>query len=121
MNNQQYREAHRQLCEKMMDILAKKGVDYSTEDPIGNFRRVEQFNIGITLEQGIFTRICDKMSRLANMIRGEEMQVTDESFDDTCLDAANYLLIMILAKRIKGGYYDNLPFTEIDPQPEFPF
>ncbi len=76
------------------EIIRRKNSDYATgEDPFNNFRMVEM--IGLSVEQGIMTRILDKFARLSNLTAsGEEPAVADETVDDTILDLINYLAIL---------------------------
>lgn len=80
---------------KMLDICRKKNADYTGigKSPFSNFSRVE--NLGIcSTEQGVLTRITDKISRLASYSQNLQLQVADESVEDTCLDLANYALLL---------------------------
>lgn len=97
MNREEYIRFHQELCNKMVEITRAKNSDYSSAaDPFQNFRVVEAY--GMSAEQGFLTRMSDKMSRLANFIKQGEFQVKDESFLDTCLDLANYSVLL-------AGYY----------------
>ena len=75
-------------------IAEKKNKDYAGvtgKDPFAKFRAVEL--IGLTPEQGILTRIIDKIKRVSNLLTQENF-VTEESIDDTINDAINYLAIL---------------------------
>jgi len=80
---------------KMVDICKKKNADYTGigKSPFANFNRVEGMGI-CTTEQGVLTRITDKISRLASYSQNLQLQVADESVEDTCLDLANYALLL---------------------------
>jgi hypothetical protein len=85
----------------MVEITERKNTDYSSgADPFRNFRIVEAY--GLSAEQGFITRMSDKMARLANFIQNGEYKVKDESFLDTCLDLANYSLLLAGYMASKG-------------------
>lgn len=93
-----YIELHKSLCHRLIEITARKNADYtggSTEnDAFANFRQVEKLGICST-EIGFLTRMTDKMSRLNSFVKKGELQVKDESVEDTLLDLANYCILMI--------------------------
>jgi hypothetical protein len=45
-------------------------------------------------EQGFMVRLTDKMSRLSSFVQSGKMHVEDESFQDTCLDVINYMVLL---------------------------
>jgi len=78
--------------ENALNIAKAKNTDYaSSSDPYKNFRLVE--TIGIKIYDGILVRLCDKISRINNLLTAEAM-VKNESIFDTCLDAINYFTIL---------------------------
>ncbi len=91
----------------MLEIARRKNADYagsSKVDPFANFRRVEDLGIATT-EQGMLTRMTDKLCRVATFTRQGELQVKDESVQDTLRDLANYSLLMLAYiewKKLKG-------------------
>ena len=62
-------------------------------EPFANFTRCEAMGICDT-EQGFMVRITDKMSRLSSFVQSGKMHVEDESFQDTCLDVINYMVLL---------------------------
>lgn len=91
-------DAFEGLVKGMVDTVRKKNKDYTADrDPLYNFKKCEQ--VGIPAWKGILVRIQDKMSRLESFALKESYEVKDESFEDTALDMANYLLLMVLARR----------------------
>lgn len=73
----------------------RKSNDYAQDkDPFSNFRRVE--NLGLTPLQGILVRMGDKMSRLEELSKKENM-VEGETMHDTFLDIAVYSIIAAYA------------------------
>jgi len=80
------------VVDKMLQIAKTKNHDYSKQGAFTNFKMVE--NLGITTaEKGILTRMCDKMSRIVNLLDSEAM-VEDEKIEDTLIDLANYAIIL---------------------------
>ena len=49
--------------------------------------------------KGIVNRMQDKFMRCVNLLNGNEAEVQDESFDDTCLDLATYCLLLYGARK----------------------
>jgi len=84
-------------------ISEKKNTDYAgisseDENPFKNFELFEYLFTGLDISQAnkteltIFTRILDKISRLATLLI-QEGEV-DESIEDTIKDGINYLAIL---------------------------
>lgn len=99
MNKQDYMTFHKDVCERLVEITRKKNADYagSGDDPFSNFRQIghlvqiESLDI---VALGFLTRISDKLSRIGSFISNGELQVKDESVEDTLLDCANYCILM---------------------------
>jgi hypothetical protein len=99
---QQYLDFHKEFCNNMIEVTKAKNADYAgaaDDDPFANFRQVENFNV-LTVEQGFFTRMTDKMSRIASFINKGTLEVKDESVTDTLHDLANYCALF-------AGYLDS--------------
>jgi hypothetical protein len=81
------------LTKKMRAITERKNNDYATDaDPFRNFRTFA--------ELGILVRMSDKFSRLRTAIEDKrEFKVDDETLEDTCLDLANYALLLLCYRR----------------------
>ena len=90
---ERYLEEFRSLTAKMLEITTKKNNDYGgASDPFKNFRAFE--------ELGILVRMSDKFARLRTaLVEKRELQVSDESVEDTALDLANYALLLICYRR----------------------
>jgi hypothetical protein len=89
--------------EAAMALVQKKTQDYATSyDPYKNFRMSE--SVGVSLERGILVRICDKISRISNLLDRESSSVKDESIEDTLIDVMNYtnILLCYLQEKRKG-------------------
>lgn len=94
---------HMDCVDKMHQILKKKNADYSgsSNNPFENLQLCELFGVCST-EIGMMTRITDKFSRLMTFVRTAQYQVTDESFEDTVLDMANYLILLAAYRKSKS-------------------
>lgn len=93
---EQYFEFMEAETKKMVEIARAKNADYTGigKSPFSNFERVEQMGICST-EQGFLTRMTDKLSRIASFCAKGELQVKDESVEDTLRDLANYSILML--------------------------
>lgn len=104
MNGKELMIFHREAIERMHAICEAKNADYAgvngAEDAFANFRMVERFGV-VTAEQGMFTRMSDKFSRIASFIAKGVLKVKDESIEDTLLDFANYCILMAAYIRAK--------------------
>lgn len=91
------------LFESCVEKIISKNNDYAgKEDFYKNFRDSEE--IDIPAWKAIWIRFGDKRRRIVNFIKNKGvMAVKDESFRDTCIDGANYLLLM-LACYLDGEY-----------------
>lgn len=87
-------ELHKFLCKHGREVMEKKNSDYAnpsvSADPFRNFQAFGAF--------GILVRLSDKMARLRTFIEktqaGKEMAVKDEGWEDTLVDAINYLVLL---------------------------
>ena len=85
------------------NILVDKNHDYAGEtdvDALKNFKLVEYLGI-CSIQQGIMVRMCDKMSRMSNLLN-KPPAVKDESFEDTARDLINYTVILLAARKEKS-------------------
>ena len=96
MTGAEYSVFLQETCSKMISISKAKNADYTGggEDAFANFTRVEAMGI-CTTEQGFLTRMTDKMSRIASFVKNGNLQVKDESVQDTLIDLANYSILML--------------------------
>ena len=91
---------HRQ----MLKTIEAKNHDYSgavENDAFANFKIVEALG-ATSVETGFITRISDKLARLSTLIK-RPAKVLDESFEDTCVDAANYFLLLASYRKHLAG------------------
>ena len=86
---------HETLCKQGRDLMNLKNRDYAGnggQEPFANFTRCEAMGICST-EQGFLVRLTDKMSRLSSFVESGKLHVSDESFEDTCVDIINYMVL----------------------------
>ena len=96
MTKQELLENHKKLCEIARSLMEKKNADYagrSGTEPFANFTRVEAMGICST-ERGMLVRITDKMSRLSSFLESGNLEVANESFEDTIVDVINYMILL---------------------------
>lgn len=114
MNRNEYLAYHKSMCERMIETTKKKNADYTgdSDDPFFNFRLVEMYG-ALSAEQGFFTRLSDKFSRVASFVKRGVLLVKDETIEDTLIDMANYCILF--AGYIKSKKLKQLP-QETDTQ-----
>lgn len=85
---------HEGLCEHAQALMRKKQADYTSGDdqPFRNFQLGPLLGVG-NVQQGIFIRFLDKVSRLSTYMTRGKFQV-NESLQDTIVDAINYLVLL---------------------------
>lgn len=77
-----------------LELVLQKTKDYATiDDPYRNFRLCE--SVGVSVEKGILVRMCDKLSRIGNLIESNDPSVKNESIEDTLVDIMNYANILL--------------------------
>lgn len=103
MNQQEYLEEFKKITEEMYEITKKKNADYTGDpsQPFKNFTMVETMGAATT-EQGFFTRMTDKMMRIAGFLKNGEFKVKDEKIEDTVQDLANYCILLLCYLRSKN-------------------
>lgn len=87
------------LMQEMARKQIAKGHDYSgaDRDTFQNLRAAEE--LGLPAWKGVLVRMADKWRRLCNFARQGTLKVADETFEDTCIDLANYALFAVLMFR----------------------
>lgn len=89
-NNNEYKDCFNEILEEMKEVHRKKNADYGN-----NFhKRYERWGFLTAL-----LRLSDKMERLENIYEKGEIEVKDESVEDTLLDLANYAVMTIVELR----------------------
>lgn len=98
-------EHHQKMCDRGRELMVRKNSDYKagSGDPFANFRSAAWLRC--SPETGILLRVQDKMSRIVSFLERGELAVSDESVQDSCIDAVNYLLILsaMLEERRERG------------------
>lgn len=97
MTQEQFIAQFKQITEEMAEIAKSKNSDYSRweTNPFRNFEYLEHLTQWkIKTEYNILWLMCNKMSRIANLIEWE-WQV-NEKITDTLLDLSNYSIILLL-------------------------
>ena len=96
MTREELLKHHGELCTQARELRNLKNRGYAGSggtEPFANFTRCEAMGICNT-EQGFMVRLTDKMSRLSSFVQSGKMHVEDESFQDTCLDVINYMVLL---------------------------
>lgn len=86
------------LITQIVDTFERKNHDYAgsdAQDMMQNFMRCE--NYGISMSDGIITRMSDKITRMENLFRNKNQMVHDESLIDTVTDLSVYCLFLVIA------------------------
>lgn len=106
---------------KMVRTMSAKNADYAgdADEAFQNFMYVELFGVA-SAEQGFFTRMTDKFSRLATFIKIGVLQVADEKIEDTLIDLATYSLLLAAYIKEKRATGDKRPSTVVLAQPAAP-
>ena len=123
MNRTTFLETLRKEYDKNIAISTAKNNDYAganTEDAFANFRVIEILSKGkITVEQGIVTRLTDKLQRVINLL-SQESSVKTESISDTLSDLANYAMILKMYVDEKQGYQVGVDFAKGKDETVYP-
>lgn len=97
MDTMKIKERHQALCAEALEIFIKKNSDYArTGAPFSNFELPAILGVCPT-DQATFIRLCDKISRMANLLQRDPV-VTGERMHDTIIDALNYLVIIAITR-----------------------
>lgn len=113
---------HKQITSDALVLLNKKNSAYSKDpnkDALSNLKMVQALGC-CTTQQGIITRMCDKLSRLSNLTRWydytdkQEKIATDESVRDTIIDLINYAILLEASRVEKNEKENNDPENDGD-------
>lgn len=113
MDKDQFLEYHKAFCAAIHGISRRKNHDYTGNDPdpFANFTAVERVGIAST-EQGFLTRMMDKMQRLNSFVQRGQLQVQEESVEDTLMDLANYCILFSAYLRSKHYEHEAQRFCQ---------
>jgi len=93
MTREEFHKYFQDLQAKAFDLMKRKNSDYGANtDPFANFRMAVL--VEVENEKGILVRMQDKMARLVTFIRRGSLEVKEESWEDACIDLANYAFIL---------------------------
>lgn len=77
------------LFSRCIQLLDDKGSDYATEGDVFSTQRLcEKLEI-CDVEQGILSRICEKLGRIAHILGYDDVP-TFEDLEDSLMDLINY-------------------------------
>ena len=80
-------ELHKQICEQLTDLYARKNHDY------GDSFHLSYIEEGMAMPR---IRLGDKFNRFKTLSRNVEICVDDESVKDTLIDLANYAIMTLI-------------------------
>jgi tRNA G37 N-methylase TrmD len=75
------------IIDELYDTYKKKNSDYGNSFA----ETIEEFGFIPAV-----ARISDKVNRMKNIVKGQKMNVKDESFRDALMDTANYCIMTIM-------------------------
>jgi len=86
-------ESTEALFNNALETMKKKNADYSGDkESMKNFR-ISAEVAQVKMSQGILTRLCDKVTRIGNLMN-TEAKVKEETIFDTIQDLINYAAIL---------------------------
>lgn len=97
-------DMHLRILQEIHDTYRKKNSDYG-----GSFTNLyKKFGLISPV-----IKLYDKLTRLESLIN-KDIEVVDESIEDTLLDMANYAIMTALEMRIEKGYYSDINCANFD-------
>ncbi len=102
MLREEYLEEFKKINQEQYELTKKKNSDYANDgDAFLNFKLISIITGGkTTIEDGLLTRITDKVSRIGRLVH-KKAHIEDEKIEDTLIDLANYAIIYIIYLRNK--------------------
>lgn len=97
-----YLKEFKAVCSQMVETTVKKNRDYTGvgDDPFMNFRMIEFQTQGrLRAEDGLLTRMTDKIARVESYLATGSLAVLDEGVADSLLDLAVYAILLGLLIR----------------------
>ena len=86
------KERFHDIVKEMVDLHDKKNKDYAGGEYLSNFLMCEK-HMGIPGWKGSIIRLSDKMARIMNIAKNDEISVGGEAITDTLMDLAVYAII----------------------------
>lgn len=77
------------VCTELNELYNKKNADYGDSFTV----------LRNEFKQAIIIRLGDKYNRLKNLYKTAEINVVEESIDDTLKDMASYCIMELMARR----------------------
>lgn len=105
-------EYHENFTENCLELLYHKNEDYNnSEDALGNFKACKE--LGIKPEQGLLTRMLDKIKRVSSFVDKGYLHVHDEKVQDSLEDLVNYSIILsaLISENNQQLYSGNVDLT----------
>lgn len=99
-----------ELLDELGAIARHKRSDYTgpNQDPLHNYRASAAL-AGITAQQSMFGRLCEKVIRVSSIMQNGDIAVKDETINDTLNDIAIIALLMRIDYEQRGGLWPPLP------------
>ena len=93
-------ELHQEICNRLHEIYKQKNEAYG--DSFGDtYKKLGPISA--------VTRITDKHNRLVNLVTNPDINIGDESINDTLLDMANYCIMTVIEQECKYNPQKGLP------------
>ena len=86
------KERFHEIVKEMVELHDKKNHDYAGDKYLSNFLMCEK-HMGIPGWKGSIIRLSDKMARIMNIAKNDEVSVGEETITDTLMDLAVYAII----------------------------
>lgn len=92
MTRQDLIELHQELTSKARELMVRKNADYTGGGgPFANFETSQMY--GVHRVKGALIRLNDKLQRINSFVT-QDLQVKDESVEDTIIDVINYVVLI---------------------------
>jgi len=86
------KERFHEIVNEMVELHDKKNQDYGGGEYLSNFMMCEK-HMGVPAWIGCIIRLSDKMARIMNIAKSDDISVGDETITDTLTDLAVYAII----------------------------
>jgi hypothetical protein len=97
------KERFHEIVKEMVELHDRKNRDNAGSEYLSNFLMCKK-HMGVPAWIGCIIRLSDKMARIMNIARTDEISVGDETITDTLTDLAVYAIITrILYENFKAG------------------
>lgn len=102
---------HSQLCKEALELVSKKGHDYSggDKDTLRNIRMARKMGLVDKDSTSVLVRLIDKINRMCSL-NSADPAVKEESIRDTVRDVINYSIYWLALKEEEKKAGDDYPF-----------